>query len=124
MELIIQYRVGGEHTPEDSDKRLEIENLMEEFLDRTGLGHCIGGALGSGTMNIFCSVVDTDVAFEAIVDHLRSNSVLGGAVIAQRIGEEYRVFWPDINTYPNFLSLTSHAMIDNWPLRVSSQTLA
>ena len=92
--LIIQYKVDANGTTDDFDKRVEVEDLMEECLDGTGLGNCDGGDLGSGTMNVFCFVADPDRAQKVIVDKLRANSLLDGAVIAQRIGEDYKVLWP------------------------------
>jgi hypothetical protein len=92
--FIIQYKVDENGTTDDFDKRVEVEDLMEGCLDRTNLGNCDGGDLGSGTMNVFCFVVDPDKAQKVIVDNLRAHSLLDGAVIAQRIGEDYKVIWP------------------------------
>ena len=92
--LIIQYKVDGNGTTDDFDKRVEVEELMEECLDGSGLGNCDGGDLGSGTMNVFCFVTDPNKAQRVIVDNLRSHSLLDDAVIAQRVGEDYKVIWP------------------------------
>jgi hypothetical protein len=44
----------------DLDKRVAVEELMNEGLGWTGLGHCDGGDIGSGTMKIFCYVADAN----------------------------------------------------------------
>ena len=39
---------------------------MNETLGWTGLGHCDGGSIGSGTMEACCFVVDFDIAKRVI----------------------------------------------------------
>jgi hypothetical protein len=92
--LVIQYKVDERGSTDDFDKRVEVENLMNECLGWTGLGHCDGGDMGSGEMSIFCFVVDASVAEGVIVRELKSHGFLDGAVIAQRTEDEYQVLWP------------------------------
>jgi len=53
--IVIQYKIDDHGSTADLDKRVAVEDLMNERLGWTGLGHCDGGDIGSGTMNIFCS---------------------------------------------------------------------
>ena len=92
--VVIQYKVDGHGTTDDLDKRVRIEDLMNECLGWTGLGHCDGGDLGSGEMNVFCFVVDSGIAQRVIVDELKSQALIEGAVIAERFEDDYKVLWP------------------------------
>jgi predicted DNA-binding WGR domain protein len=91
--LIIQYRIEGLGKASDLDKRIKIEQLMNECLGWRGLGHCDGGDLGSGTMNIFCFVVDAKKAVPHILDELKTNGLVDGAVLA--VGPKAQVVWPE-----------------------------
>jgi hypothetical protein len=93
-QVVIQYKLEGNGRTGDLDKRAEVEELMNECLGWTGLGHCDGGDIGSGEMNIFCFVADTDIAERVIVRELKSKSCLEGALIAERTGNKYKVLWP------------------------------
>ena len=44
---------------------------MDEVLGWTGLGHCEGGSIGSGTMEVCCFVVDFDIAKKVIETKLK-----------------------------------------------------
>ncbi|WP_201778926.1 hypothetical protein [Rhodopirellula islandica] len=43
---------------------------MNETLGWTGLGHCDGGSIGSGTMETCCIVVDFEIAKRVIAADL------------------------------------------------------
>lgn len=60
--LLIEYAVDGMGSAEDLDKRHRLEDRMNETLGWTGLGHCDGGSIGSGTMEVCCFVVDFETA--------------------------------------------------------------
>jgi predicted DNA-binding WGR domain protein len=60
--LLVEYEVDGMGTPEDIDKRYRLQEKMDETLGWTGLGHCDGGSIGSGSMEVCCYVVDFEVA--------------------------------------------------------------
>ncbi|MGD0901913.1 MAG: hypothetical protein ABR924_03125 [Terracidiphilus sp.] len=97
-QIVIQYKLEGWGSGKDHDRRVQVENLMNECLGWTGLGHCDGGDIGSGTMNVFCDVVDAAVAALIVVSDLRENGQLEGAVIAARErngDDEYKVLWPE-----------------------------
>jgi len=51
--LLIEYLVDGMGTPEDVEKQTRLEDRMNEFLGWNGLGHCDGGSIGSGTMEVW-----------------------------------------------------------------------
>jgi hypothetical protein len=69
--LLIQYTVDDMGTPQDLEKRHRLENRMNDVLGWTGLGHCDGGSIGSGTMEACCFVVDFDTAKEIIEQDLK-----------------------------------------------------
>ena len=92
--IVIQYKIEGHGSTADLDKRVAVEELMNERLGWTGLGHCDGGDIGSGTMNIFCYVADTKIAEPVIVRELKAGGFLEGAVIAERSDDSVEVLWP------------------------------
>lgn len=99
-ELVINYRVSGWGDEADLNKRYRVEGLMNECLGWTGNGHCDGGDIGSGSINIFCMCVDPEIAAQTAVDALRKEQLLEGAVVAIRFDiengdEDYQVRWPE-----------------------------
>jgi hypothetical protein len=56
--LLIEFKVDNMGTAEDVEKRSRLQSRMDETLGWTGLGHCDGGSIGSGTMEVCCFVVD------------------------------------------------------------------
>jgi hypothetical protein len=97
IQVVIHYRLERWGSTEDHDRRVKIEDLMNDCLIPTGLGYCDGGDIGNGTINIFCEVVDAAVAERIIVDKLREANELDGAVIVKREragDDEYKVLWP------------------------------
>jgi hypothetical protein len=69
--LLIEYEVKGMGTSKDLDKRHALEDRMDETLGWMGLGHCDGGSIGSGTMEVCCLVVDFKIAKRVIEDNLK-----------------------------------------------------
>ncbi len=69
--LLIEFEVDGFGSPEDLSKRHSLEDLMNETLGWTGLGHSDGGSIGSGTMEVCCFVVDFDLAKKVISERLQ-----------------------------------------------------
>ena len=92
--IVIQYKIEGHGSTADLGKRVAVEELMNERLGWTGLGHCDGGDIGSGTMNIFCYVADAKIAESVIVREQEARGFLEGALIAARIGDAVEVLWP------------------------------
>jgi hypothetical protein len=68
--VLIEYPVNGMGSRKDLDKRHELEDRMNETLGWTGLGHCDGGSIGSGTMEVCCFVVDFETAKKVIEEDL------------------------------------------------------
>jgi hypothetical protein len=69
--LLIEYPVKDIGTTKDLDKRHALEERMNETLGWTGLGHCDGGSIGSGTMEVCCFVVDFEIARRVIEQDLK-----------------------------------------------------
>jgi hypothetical protein len=70
--LLIEYPIRGHGTVKDLDKRHALEDRMNETLGWTGLGHCDGGSIGSGTMEVCCFVIDFNIAKRIIEEDLKS----------------------------------------------------
>lgn len=68
--LLIEYAVDGFGNESDLDKRYALQERMDETLGWTALGHCDGGSIGSGTMEVCCFVVDFDLAKKVIEEDL------------------------------------------------------
>jgi hypothetical protein len=64
--LLVEYPVDGMGNAKDVDKRHRLEDKLNEVLGWTGLGHCDGGSIGSGTMEACCYVADFEVAAAVI----------------------------------------------------------
>ncbi len=69
--LLIEYAVDGFGNADDLDKRYSLEDFMNEVLGWTGLGHCDGGSIGSGSMEVCCFVVDYEIARQVVAERLR-----------------------------------------------------
>lgn len=69
--LLIEFSVDGMGTKEDAAKRHRLEDRMNETLGWTGLGHCDGGSIGSGTMEVCNFVVDYSLAKAVIESDLK-----------------------------------------------------
>ncbi|WP_428330438.1 hypothetical protein [Mucilaginibacter sp.] len=72
--LLIEYKLEGIDTPEALDKRTQLQIRMNQTLGWTGLGHCDGGSIGSGTMEVCCLVVDFDIAKHIIEQDLKDTA--------------------------------------------------
>jgi hypothetical protein len=64
--LMIEYAIDGMGNSKDLKKRHSLEDRMNETLGWNGLGHCDGGSIGSGTMEVCCVVVDFETAKRVI----------------------------------------------------------
>jgi hypothetical protein len=92
--VIVQYRIDGFGSEDDLDRRHAVEDLLNSRLGWTGLGHCDGGDIGSGTMNIVCLVVDPDLAAPVIVRELEQKGHREGVTLAVERDGEFEVRWP------------------------------
>jgi len=93
-QVVVQYRLKTWGSPEDLTKGHKIEGLFNECLGWTGNGRCDGNDIGSGTLHLFSIVVDPELGAATLVEELRKNRLLTGAVVAIRESEEYRVVYP------------------------------
>jgi len=80
--VVIEYPIEGMGASDDLDRRHDLEERMDETLGWTGLGHCDGGSIGSGSMEVFCIVIDADIARRTITDDLRDTAHAGHSRIA------------------------------------------
>lgn len=101
-EFIVQYSYE-----ENSDqaklieKRDYIESLFNNCLGWTGNGHCDGGDIGSGTMNIYCYVVDKNIAIHTILEVLEEEDLLDNLKVAyaDESTEEYIGVYPPLTDF-------------------------
>jgi hypothetical protein len=71
--VLVEYAINGMGTPEDLEKRHRLQARLNETLGWTGLGHCDGGSIGSGTMEVCCLVVNFAIAARIIEADLRGS---------------------------------------------------
>lgn len=69
--LLIEFEVDGMGNTGDLDKRTRLQDKMDSVLGWTGLGHCDGGSIGGGTMEVCCYVVDFAIAKKVIAESLK-----------------------------------------------------
>ncbi|MBK05673.1 MAG: hypothetical protein CL920_04575 [Deltaproteobacteria bacterium] len=93
--LSIQYAVEGWGEHGELDKRDEVEHELNECLGWTGNGSCDGGDIGSGTINLFCDVLDPVLATKTIVDSLTMAGLLPGVLIVLSGEDGCDVLWPE-----------------------------
>lgn len=101
-EFIVQYSYEEDcNQAELIEKRDYIESLFNNCLGWTGNGHCDGGDIGSGTMNIFCYVVDKNIAIHTILEVLEEEDLLDNLKIAyaDENTEEYIGLYPPLTEF-------------------------
>ena len=64
--LRIEYKIDGMGTAKDLAKRHRLEKRIDNTLGKMGLGQVDGGSIGSGTMEVSCSVVNFRLAKQII----------------------------------------------------------
>lgn len=95
FEMIVQYPGDKGDVADFEEFAGRVEDLLNDVLGWTGLGHCDGNEVGNGTINVYCYVVDPAVATEPIVQELEEKGMLKNAVIAyQDKDENFIVLWP------------------------------
>lgn len=76
--LEIVYRLSGTWgAPGDIEKRYRLQDRLDATLAWSGLGHVDGGSIGSGTMEVFCIVVDPGIARRVIEADLAGTEFAG-----------------------------------------------
>ena len=104
IEFVVQYKVDGHGSQNDLEKRYAVEGILNESLGWTGNGHCDGGQMGSGSMEIFSYVIDPQIACKRVVRDLQNQGMLEGALIAYEGDDEhYEVLYPE--NYPGEFKL-------------------
>jgi len=99
--LVVQYALQGKGSGQDFQKRHSVEEVLTDALGWTGNGEVEGGETQPGRMNVFCRVMDPDIALRTFLEVLDDEELLEGAFIALvREGEEPRVLWPQDHTGP------------------------
>lgn len=92
FELIVQYK----KTAVESEKFQLAEEIINDCLGWTGLGHSDGMDDSGSAVNIYCYVVEPEVAARKLVDELSGHDLLDHAVIAfQDRDENFVVVWPE-----------------------------
>jgi len=94
ISFVIQFRLDNWGSQEDLRKRHAVEDVMNECLGWTGNGHCDGGDIGSGSINVYCFVIDPVIAATSTIEWLREKNLAEGVVIAYEKGDDYIVLWP------------------------------
>ena len=86
--VVRDYQAGGRRDH-------SVEEVLTDALGWTGNGEVEGGETQPGRMNVFCRVMDPDIALRTFLEVLDDEELLEGAFIALvREGEEPRVLWP------------------------------
>ncbi len=101
-EFIVQYSYEEDtNQAKLIEKRDYIESLFNNCLGWTGNGHCDGGDIGSRTMNIFCYVVDKNIAVHTILEVLEEEDLLVNLKIAyaDEQTEEYIGIYPPLTDF-------------------------
>lgn len=73
--LVIEYAIDGMGTNEDLEKRHALEDYMDELLGWMGLGHCDGGSIGNGTMEVTCMVISDSIALQIVKNDLLNSDI-------------------------------------------------
>lgn len=71
-QIIIEYEVKN-YNDKILIKSIKLEEYLNEKLGWIGLGYCDGNSVGSGTMEIFCYVIDRELACNFLKDNLGKN---------------------------------------------------
>jgi hypothetical protein len=59
--LCVKYAIDGFGSPADIRRLRKVEERLDNVLGWVGVGHCDGTSWGSGTMELFCIVVDPQI---------------------------------------------------------------
>lgn len=92
--LIIQVDTAYWGDPEDIDRLVLVEDLINQVLVSTGNGKCTGSDL-TGMVSFYAVVFDAEVARRSILKGFRENGIELPVVIAVEKGSDIRVIHPD-----------------------------
>lgn len=97
-ELVIQFSYSINDARKDVEQEVvDIESIVNNCLGWTGNGHCDGWNIDAGKVNMFCFVMDKDIAVETITDEVESGELLNDLRIAfldEQSGEFLQIY-PD-----------------------------
>lgn len=79
--MTIQFKIDEFGIMNDLDERYEVDELINDTVTWTGLGHCVDYEIGSGTMEISFMAVDSNIATKVIVNLLKKNNYGGDYII-------------------------------------------
>jgi len=86
--MILQFQTTDEWgAADDLDFRNEIWEYLDRFLFLTGNGSISGGAIGSGTVNLFFEVIIPDIGIDTIVHALQEKKIERPYLIALESNE-------------------------------------
>jgi hypothetical protein len=80
--VVVERSIEGFGAPTDLKFRHALEDFLDERLGWLGLGHCDGGSIGTGSMEVYCRVVDLKTAVVAIRREL-AGSPFGAWVVRE-----------------------------------------
>jgi hypothetical protein len=92
--VVVQYNVEGWEADEALGFRRTIEEVLNDALGWTGLGHCDGGDIGRNTINVWCKVVDLESGKQSVLSALEYNGLLEDVVLAASDNKDYEPFYP------------------------------
>lgn len=92
--LVVQYDVSEWETDEALEFRHLVEEVLSDALGWVGVGHCDGGDIGQGKINVWCKVVNSELGKQAVLDGLRSRELLEDVVVAVQAGSGYSPVYP------------------------------
>lgn len=93
--VVIQYQRDDENDPWNFDRKVSLENLLNDSLRPSNLGFCDCIDFGFATIDAICPVSNAREATRAIIETLRANGRLEGAVIEETANEKQTVVWPE-----------------------------
>jgi hypothetical protein len=70
--LVIEYKIPRNKDSAYLEKRHALEDWLDGLLRKNKLGECDGGAIGSGTMEVFCDVKDYAKARALVAKAIKS----------------------------------------------------
>jgi hypothetical protein len=87
--LIVEASIAGNGTPADLDRRHALETFLDDRLGWSGLGHCDGGSIGSGSMEAFCYVIDLPAALATLCREMPESPFKDFRVRKAKAGIDY-----------------------------------
>jgi immunity protein 39 of polymorphic toxin system len=92
--VTVRYEIVGWGTHEDLAKRRQVERVLDVHLRQTRQGHLTGADYGSGTMSVYCEVIDAKKAARSIQAVLKRASLLEGATIIRETYDDEEITYP------------------------------